>query len=321
MRPIKFGTDGWRGVIADDFTFERAAVVFRAIGEYLLETGDASRGIALGFDNRFAAGDFAYLAACILTRQGIRVRLAAHSLPTPVISYVVRYEGLGGGVMITASHNPAAYSGIKFKSPSGASASPEETARFEARANALLAAGETGFPREPDAALLTQEDFIPPYLAHVKTFVDVDAIRAAAPRIMVDSLYGSSQGVLDRCLREVGCQVSVIHDERNPGFGGLHPEPIPHNIGPLREALGQTAVDGAVISDGDGDRLAAMTGDGFFLSPHYVFSLLLMHLVEDRHMTGTVVKTVSSTTMLDRLTQHYGLKLLRHPSASNTSRS
>ncbi|MEI7832371.1 MAG: phosphoglucomutase/phosphomannomutase family protein [bacterium] len=315
MKPIKFGTDGWRGVIADDFTFDRVGVVIQAIGEYLYEEGMAEKGVAIGYDNRFAAEEFAFLAATILTRQGIRVRLSATNCPTPVISYVTKYDNMGGGIMVTASHNPAPYNGIKFKPWYGGSAPPAATARFEARANELLGNFDVDAVRAqgPDESLLTREDFVPAFIKHVLTFVNVDLIRAASPRILIDPLYGSSIGVLDRALREVGCEVHMMHNERNQGFGGLHPEPIALNLGPFMEAIKGLDVDGGVASDGDGDRLAASTEDGVYLSPHHVFSLLLMHLAEDRGQTGGVVKTVSTTTMIDQLAARYELPVFETP--------
>jgi len=315
MKPIKFGTDGWRGVIADDFTFQRVAVVCEAIGEYLREDGRAEQGMAIGYDNRFASEAFAALAATMLTRKGIRVYLSPTNVPTPVVSYAISHRQLGGGIMVTASHNPAKYNGIKFKPWFGGSASPEATRAIEERANALLSTFDADAVRElgPDAALLSQEDLVPDFLQQVEGFVDHDVIRAAKPRILIDPLYGSSIGVLDRALREVGCAVQMIHGERNPGFGGLNPEPTAEQLRQLQVAVKETTIDGAVASDGDGDRLAAMTEDGEYLSPHQVFALLLIHLVEDRGMRGGVVKTVSTTTMINKLAEQYGLPLYETP--------
>ena len=316
MKPIVFGTDGWRGVIADDFTFDRVAAVCAAVGQFLQEEGTATRGVAIGFDNRFASPEFAALAATMLTRRGIRVRLADASLPTPVISYVIKRDGLGGGVMITASHNPAAYNGVKFKPWYAGSASPEATKAIEAHTNALLDAPETAAARAQgaDAALLTREDFLPGYLQHVLDFVKTDVIRKANLRFLFDPLFGSSIGVLDRALREAGCTVDAIHNEWNPGFGGLHPEPIPENLGALFAAVkGATGIAGALASDGDGDRLSAVAEDGTYVSPHHVFALLLMHLVEDLGLRGGVVKTVSTSTMIDQLAHRYDLPLTVTP--------
>jgi phosphomannomutase len=315
MKPIVFGTDGWRGVIADDFTFDRVAAVCAAVGQFLQEEGTVERGVAIGFDNRFASPDFAALAATMLTRRGIPVRLAQASLPTPVISYVIKRDGLGGGVMITASHNPAKYNGVKFKPWYAGSASPEATKAIEAHTNALLDAPETAAARAqgPDPALLTREDFIAGYVEHVLGFVKTDVIRTANLKLLFDPLFGSSIGVLDRALREAGCTVEAIHDSWNPGFAGLHPEPIPDNLGGLLYAVRNTTVSGAVASDGDGDRLSAVTEDGEYVSPHHVFALLLMHLVEDLGLRGGVVKTVSTSTMIDQLAQNFDLPLTVTP--------
>lgn len=315
MKPIRFGTDGWRGVIADDFTYYRVAVVCEAIGEYMQEEGTAERGVAIGFDNRFASDDLAALAATVLTRRGIHVRLSQSPVPTPLVSFTIRHANLGGGIMLTASHNPAKYNGVKFKPWFGGSASPEATRKIEERANALLPQFDLDAIRHdgPDMSRLTRENFFPPYLQHVLYLVDTAAIRAAAPTLMIDPLYGSSIGVLDRTLREVGCNVRMMHDERNPGFNGVNPEPIEENLHELIAAVKGAGFDGAIASDGDGDRIGAVTGEGVYVSPHHIFALLLMHLVEDRGMHGGVVKTVSTTTMINQLAERYTLPLYETP--------
>jgi len=315
MKPIKFGTDGWRGVIADDFTFQRVAVVCTAIGEYLQAEGRAEHGVAIGYDNRFASDAFAELAADMLTRQGIRVYLSHASLPTPLLSYAIRQRGLGGGVMVTASHNPASYNGIKFKPWFAGSAFEDSTRAIEDRANRLLEHLDIEALRDQGTveALLSREDFLPPYLEHVLNFVEIEPIRDMHPRLLFDPLYGSSQGVLDHVLWQAGCEVAMIHNERNPGFGGLNPEPVPEQLHDLIDAVHHASVDGAVASDGDGDRLAAVAEDGSYISPHHLFALLLIHMVEDRGLRGGVVKTVSTTTMIDQLAARYDLPLHETP--------
>lgn len=315
MKPIVFGTDGWRGVIADDFTYQRVGVVCTAIGEYLHDVGMADRGVAIGYDNRFGSEDFADIAASMLARQGIRVHLSDKAVPTPLVSYAIRYHQYGGGIMVTASHNPAKYNGIKFKPWFGGSAFEDTTKSLEERANRLLGSFdyESARRQEPAKGLLTRDDFFPLYQEHVLNFVDIAPIREAHLKILFDPLYGSSRGVLDRILWKAGCQVVAIHDEHNPSFGGLNPEPVPENLYPLRDALRETPVDGAVASDGDGDRIAAMTGEGVYVSPHHIFALLLIHLVEDHGLRGGVVKTVSTTTMIDQLAARYDLPLYETP--------
>lgn len=315
MKAIVFGTDGWRGVIADDFTFERVAVVAHAAGEYFREIGRAENGLAIGYDNRFASADFAALAATMLTRQGIPVRLTACSVPSPVLSFHIVRNKLGGGLMITASHNPAKYNGVKIKPWFGGSASAEETKAIEAIANQRLGDPVIDDARAqgPNPTLLTTEDFVAPYLQRVLGFVDIDLIKQARLGLGVDALYGSSIGVLDRALCEAGCRVHLLHGEHNPGFGDLHPEPVPENLQELMAAVGGYGVEGAVASDGDGDRLSAVTETGEYVSPHHVFALLLIHLVEDRNMTGGVVKTVSTSTMINQLAKEFNLPLFETP--------
>ncbi|MHB0938533.1 MAG: phosphoglucomutase/phosphomannomutase family protein [Armatimonadota bacterium] len=315
MKPIKFGTDGWRGIIADDFTFQRVAVACAAIGEYLQADEMAEQGVAIGYDNRFASEAFAQLASVMLTQQGIRVYLSGSSLPTPMLSYAIRHRELGGGIMVTASHNPAQYNGIKFKPWFAGSAFEDSTVAIEQRTNRLLDTLDVDAIRGKGLvdALFSREDFFPPYAEHVLNYVTTDPIRDMRPRLLFDPLYGSSQGVLDRVLRDAGCDVRMIHNDRNPGFAGLHPEPVPEQLQGLIQAVGQTRVDGAIASDGDGDRLSAVAEDGTYVSPHHVFALLLIHMVEDRGLRGGVVKTVSTTTMIDQLAKRYDLPLYETP--------
>ncbi|HOF89397.1 MAG TPA: phosphoglucomutase/phosphomannomutase family protein, partial [Armatimonadota bacterium] len=315
MKPIVFGTDGWRGVIADDFTFERVAVVSHAAGRYFHEEGTAAQGLAIGYDNRFASAEFAALAATMLTRQGIAVSLSACSIPSPVLSFHIVRHTLGGGLMITASHNPAQYNGVKIKPWFGGSASPEATKAIERLANALLGDPIIDEARAKGAnpTLLATDDFVAGYVQHVLRFVDLDAIQGAQLGMMVDALYGSSIGVLDRALAEAGVRVRLLHGEHNPGFGGLHPEPVPDNLRALMREVTEHGLAGAVASDGDGDRLSAVTEAGDYVSPHHVFALLLIHLVEGRGMTGGVVKTVSTSTMINQLAERYDLPLHETP--------
>ena len=315
MKPIKFGTDGWRGVIADDFTYHRVGVVCTAVGEYLQDEGTAERGVAIGYDNRFGSEHFAQLAAVMLSRQGIRVRLSDKAIPTPLVSYAIRHHNLGGGIMVTASHNPSQYNGIKFKPWYAGSAFDDATAALEERSNRLLKTLDVDAVRArgPVEQLITREDFVPPYIEHVLNFVKIEPIRDARQQVLVDTLYGSSLGVLDRVLWQAGCEVQTMHTERNPAFGGLNPEPVPEQLHQLMAAVQARRVDGAIASDGDGDRIAAMTEDGVYVSPHHVFALLLIHLVEDHGLRGGVVKTVSTTTMIDQLAARYDLPLYETP--------
>ena len=315
MQPIQFGTDGWRGVIADDFTFHRVAVACQAIGEYLEGEGRAGQGVAIGFDNRFASAECAQLAATMLTRRGIPVRISLSSVPTPVLSFTIQRLQLGGGVMITASHNAAQYNGVLFKPWFAGPAPDNATYTIAQRANAMLETLDVSAVRQqgPAAALLTREDFIAPYLAHVLDYVNVNAIHTVKPRLLVDPMFGSASGVLDRALQEAGCYIQVLHGEYNPGFGGLDPDPIESQLSELIASVPHSRVDGAVATDGDGDRLGAVTEHGEYVSSHQIFALLLMHLVEDRGLRGGVVKTLSTSTMIGQLSARYGLPLYETP--------
>ena len=338
--PIKFGTDGWRAVISDEFTFANVRHVSKAIADYILETnpGAGTKTVAIGFDTRFLSDRYAMEVARVMADAGLTVYLTKADCPTPALAYSIRHLQTLGGVMITASHNPPRYNGIKFKGPHTGPGMPEETQRIEQILERNLATGgaasvETGAangngatsaPQNWALSRLPQEypgvvrfDPMPPYLAHVRKLIDFRALCASDLRVVVDPMYGAGRGYIAAFLREAGCQVTQIHGELNPGFGGIHPEPIEHNLHDLMGALRDGQYDIGLATDGDADRIGAVDAQGNFVDPHRIFSLILRHLVNERRERGSVVKSVSTTQLLNRLSQHYGLPLHETPVGFN----
>ncbi len=307
---ISFGTDGWRGILARDFTIENATLVARAIARYLVEFEDIRRGVFVAYDTRFAAGRFARHVSEVLTSVGLDVRLAAEPTPTPALSFAVRSNGAAAGVMLTASHNPPPWLGIKLKAAFGGSASPravEQVERFLAAPHRL--------PRvQPDPRRIEVVDLKPAYLAHLSKLVDLDRIAAArlkgAPlRFAVDPMHGAGAGYLREIFSAHGIAVVEVRGTRDPLFGGTQPEPLDANRDPLREAVRAHDCVAGFATDGDADRLAAIDAEGNFVDPHKIFALLFRHLVERRGLTGGVARTFSVSKMIDRMAERYALPL------------
>lgn len=326
---IHFGTDGWRAVISDEFTFSNVRHVAQAIAQWVLEaqTADGPSGVVVGFDTRFLSDRYAIEVARVLAGNGLRVYLSHNTCPTPALSWAVRSRHAAAGVMITASHNPPRYNGIKVKAAHGGSALPSETAIIEAHLQSNLAAGrgpqlaEYEPPRKdhgewPTHPLIERINVMPGYLAHLRTLVDFDAISHLGPRVVVDAMYGAGRGYLRAVLGAVGVEVSELHGELNPGFGGIHPEPIPRNLGTLTHAVKEGGWDVGLATDGDADRIGAVDDTGRFVSPHLIFALVLRHLAE-RGQRGAVVKTISTTLLVDRLARRYDLPLYETPVGFN----
>ncbi|MBC7263840.1 MAG: phosphoglucomutase/phosphomannomutase family protein [Chloroflexi bacterium] len=318
---IEFGTDGWRAVISDEFTFENVRRVAWAIGDYLDEKyGINNASVVVGFDTRFLSDRYAIEMSRLLSARGFSVHLSESDCPTPALTYAILDKKATAGIMITASHNPPRYNGIKLKAHHGGSVLPEEAHRVEhfishpatdtAKYKALWAS-------EP--GVLTPEDHVerfnpmPSYLIHVRSLIDATVISRRRPRVVVDSMYGAGRGYIRRYLEEIGCEVQEIHAEMNPGFGGIHPEPIERNLRALIETVRVGGYDLGVATDGDADRIGAVDENGRFVDPHCIISLVLRHLVEKRGWRGSVVKTVSTTQMVSRLAARYGLPLHETP--------
>ncbi len=328
---IHFGTDGWRAVISDTFTFHNLRLVTQAIADAVasaawtngavLEHPADSRRMAVGFDTRFLSDRFAQEVARVLAANGYTVYLSQADAPTPAISYAVRNLHAIGGVMITASHNAPRYNGVKLKSAYGGSALPEQCRQVEVYLNDNESQGRG--PNLMDYEQARQMKSIirfNPNLAygeHLRKLIDFDAIADGEVRVVVDSMYGSGRGVIRGMLQGTGCEVQEIRGEMNPGFGGVHPEPIGRYLGALAGAISTGLGNFGLATDGDADRIGAMDERGNFVDPHKIMALALRHLVEKRGMRGSVVRTVSTSRMVDRLAKKYGLVLHETPVGFN----
>ena len=314
---IEFGTDGWRAVISEEFTFANVRRVAQAFADCVVQDGTTQQGVVIGYDTRFLSDRYAIEVARVLAGNGIPVYLSQCDCPTPAVSFAVRDQTAAGGVMITASHNPPRYNGIKLKATHGGAASRNDVQRVEEHLRSNEQTGSAPRLTDYDAALaagtIQRFDPLPLYLKHVRSLVDLEAIGRAGLRVVVDPMYGSGRGYLREFLTGVGCDVVEIHGDLNPGFGGLHPEPIGRHLGLLRETILTTGYDVGLATDGDADRLGAMDAQGRFVDPHSILTVLLRHLVEDCQQRGDVVKTISTTARLNVLAQHYGLILHETP--------
>lgn len=328
---IHFGTDGWRAVISDTFTFTNLRLVAQAIADAATapdwnrlparsaDTGEKS--MVVGFDTRFLSDRFAVEVARVLAANGYIVHLAQADAPTPAISFMVRQVHAMGGVMITASHNAPRYNGVKLKSSYGASAPPEQCRRVEIYLTDNEAQGRgpnlMDYAQALKAGRIRRFNPTTAYHEHLRTLIDFDAIAANPPRVVVDSMFGSGRCQIKTILQGTGCEVFEVRGEMNPGFGGVHPEPIARNLGALAGAIAAGRGEMGVATDGDGDRSGAMDGRGQFVDPHRILALALRYLVEKRGWRGKVVKTVSTTQMVNRLAAKYGLDVIETPVGFN----
>jgi phosphomannomutase len=307
MDKIKFGTDGWRGLIADDFTFANVRRVAAAVAQYVCEESEPKRGLIVGYDTRFLSAEFALTVANVLSAEGIPVWLANAGTPTPAVSYAVVTRKTAGAVMITASHNPARWNGIKFKAPYGGSADPAIIQRIEAHLHRLDSVGTP--PRKVHAASVEVVDLTTPYLERLKQLASLDRIRASGQRFVIDPMFGAGRGCISRLFIEARIPFREIHSEHNPLFPGMNPEPIEPHVEGLRRAVMEGKFDGGFATDGDADRIGAMDRTGEFIDSHKIFCILLKHLVEDLGLRGEVVKTFSTTQMIDKMARKYQLPL------------
>jgi phosphomannomutase len=310
---IKFGTDGWRGVIAREFTFANVSIVAQATMDYLKREGLAEKGLVVGYDRRFLSCEFAERVAEVASGNGIRVWLGNCSAPTPAVSWAVHELRAGMGVMITASHNPPIYNGFKVKEAFGGSARPVTTRALEELVCANLEAERPVLALPLAEALANGRvemiDMQPGYLRQLKSYVDLELIRKAAIPVVVDPMYGAGAGIFPSLLPGV----TEIHTMANPSFGGLPPEPTPENLAELAALVKDGPYRLGLALDGDADRIGAVDETGEFFSSHRIFTLLLRHLFERKGLSGGVVKTVSTTRMIDLLCEKFGLELFETP--------
>jgi len=299
---IKFGTDGWRGVIADDFTFENVRRVASAIASYVLKYEEPKHGVIIGYDTRFASARFARIVAEVIVSAGIPVKLSNDYATTPSVSFAVKHQGAAGGVMVTSSHNPWNWNGVKFKGKFGGSATPAIMKKIEEE----LAAGAA--PKGEQAAI-EEVDFKKAYIAAVCAFADMDLIAKTKFKFAIDAMYGSGRGVLAGIFAARGVPHIAIREELNPLFPGINPEPIPPHTAMLQETVVREKCDAGLATDGDADRIGAVAEDGAFVDSHKIFCVILRWLLERKKWPGDVVRAFNTTRMIDRIAAKYGRKL------------
>jgi phosphomannomutase len=314
---IKFGTDGWRAVIADEYTFANVERVAQAYADYLLqsragpahEDAPAKRRVVIGFDRRFLSEKFAARAAEVLAGNGFHIALFDRDVPTPLVSWAVRESGAGGGVVITASHNPPDFNGFKIKAPWGGSATPETTAAVEALVDAHPPRRAAPVDHEPEILEKSEAS----YRAQIASYVDLEQLRQTAARVVIDPMHGTGGRWVESFLRGGALAAETIRAERDPLFGGVNPEPIDRNLGPLKDRVRATGALVGLATDGDADRVGAVNERGETMTMHDVVPLILLHLVRRRQMRGGVVRTFSQSVLTKRIAEAHGLPLHNTP--------
>jgi phosphomannomutase len=305
MSAIKFGTDGWRGIIADDFTHANVKIAAAAIANYVLAHEDASKGVCIGWDTRFKSQAFAKIVAEVLAGAGIPVLLADGITPTPALSYAVREHGCAGGVMITSSHNPAEWNGVKYKASYGGSGKPSIIAAIETYLDKPLTAAAK-------VASIEEVNFNPPYIAAIAKFVDLAAIKLSGQRYLIDCMYGAGRGVIAGIFTEAGIPFVEMRAEINPSFPGINPEPILPHIAEAQRRVVEEKCGAGFCTDGDADRIGAVDEHGNVVDAHKIFSILLKWLLERKGWPGDVTRAFNTTLMLDRIAAKHGRRLHEH---------
>jgi phosphomannomutase len=305
MSAVKFGTDGWRGIIADDFTYANVHIAAAAIANYVLAHENAAAGICIAWDTRFASQAFARVVAEVLATAGIPVFLADKVTPTPALSYAVRERKAAAGVMITSSHNPAQWNGVKYKASYGGSGSPSIIAAIEANLDKPLEDAE-------NPASIAVVDFNPDYVAAITRFVDLAAIKASGYKFLIDVMYGAGAGVIAGIFTAAGIPFVEMRAENNPAFPGINPEPILPHIAETQRRVVAEGCDAGLVTDGDADRIGAVDEHGNVVDAHKIYAILLQWLLERKGWPGDVTRAFNTTLMLDRIAAKHGRKLHEH---------
>ena len=302
---IKFGTDGWRGVIADDFTFANVRVAAEAIAAYVHAKEDPTKGLCIGYDTRFGSRAFAQECSEVVAATGIPVLLANDITPTPALSYGVRGNGAAGGIMITSSHNPAQWNGVKYKAWYGGSGKPSIIADIESHLGQPV-------PRAAQPAAIEEFDFLPAYLKAIESFADLDMIAKSGKKFAIDSMYGAGLTYISKIFERIGVDHVQIRGYQDPLFPGINPEPIEPHIRALGEAVVANNCDAGLCTDGDADRIGATDEHGNFVDPHKIFSVLLSWVLKRKGWPGAVTRAFNTTKMLDRICNKHGRELIEH---------
>lgn len=303
MTDIKFGTSGWRGILAEDFTFANARLVYQGIAAYLKQEGSVTRGVVIGYDTRFQSEVFAAAAAEVMAANGVTSHLTDRDCPTPVVSFAIRAGQHAGGIIITASHNPPEYNGIKFSPASGGPAPAPVTNAIESLIGALEPAAVKTMPLAVarEKGLVLDLDPRPSYLQHLKTLVDLEVLKGSGLKVVVDVLFGTGRDYLDAFLREAGVQVDTLHGYRDAYFGGHRPEPSAEFLQDLSRRLRATGAHLGLAVDADADRFGVMDAAGDYREANIILGLLFDYLIETRGWDGGVARSVATTHLLDRI--------------------
>jgi phosphoglucomutase len=303
MINIKFGTSGWRGILADDFTFANARLVCQAIAEYLKREGKADQGVVVGYDTRFLSENFATTAAEIMAGNGIPSFFTNRDTPTPAVSFAIREAQRGGGINITASHNPPEWNGIKFNPSQGGPAPTSVTSVIEGLIREIDPERVKSIPfaEAQDQGLITLINPRQGYLNQVHQILDTEALRLAGLKVAVDLLYGTGRDYLDSFLRDNGVTVEVLHDHRDPLFGGHRPEPSAEYLGPLAARIKETEAHLGLAVDADADRFGVMDGTGQYYETNLLLGLLFDHLIKTRGWEGGVARSVATSHLVDKV--------------------
>ena len=321
MAAIKFGTSGWRDIIARDFTFDNVRLATQGIADYLKsEISNPKSAIAgrkpvliLGCDARFLGREFSLAAAEVLAANGIACLLCDRPTPTPVIAHTIRHKKAIGGINMTASHNPAEYQGLKFSTFNGAPATPEVTNQIEANIAKLQAAHWVFNAAQFGTFTCKTIDPLPEYFRCLKKFIRFDVIKKAKMKIAVELMYGTGRGYLDTLLENHGAKITRFHDENNPLFGGIHPEPNAHGMEAVSKLVRSGKAQMGLGVDGDADRFGIVNKDGTWLTPNQILALALYHLKKNRGWTGAVVRTVPTSHQVDAVAELLGVKVYETP--------
>jgi|LSQX01.3.fsa_nt_gb alpha-D-glucose phosphate-specific phosphoglucomutase len=316
MSTIKFGTDGWRAVIARDFTFANCRLVAQGIAGYVNSANLAKKGIIIGYDNRFMSPDFARECARVLLGNGIKVYLMSRPVPTPVTAFAIQVKETGGAIMITASHNPPEYNGIKFIPEYAGPALPDVTDAVEKEIQRVIDSGKVYELALDEAAqfdLFEEIDVDEEYQAQLLKMTQVDAFKNNPIRVVVDPMFGAGIGYLDKVLSRLGCEVFPINNHRDPLFGGSLPEPTDANLADLKRAVTSYKADIGLALDGDADRFGIIDNEGHFINANRFMALLLEHLLNSRQFRGPVARSIATTHMLDRIARKNGLSAMETP--------
>lgn len=311
---IKFGTDGWRAVIAEDFTFENVKIVAQAIADYVCDFGEEEmrRGLVIGYDTRFMGREFGDAVASVLAANGIKVFLSNAVTSTPALSLSIKQNNFAGGIMVTASHNPPHYSGIKYKA---AYAGPADSDIIGPIEDLLGKNPAISFSAEQvrESGMLEEIDLNGPHMKFLKAYLDMRLLKDFSAKIAVDVMHGAGDHMIENILQGAKCKVKTIHADLNPGFGGVAPEPIEKNLKDLIGLVKGGGFDIGLATDGDADRIGALTGEGGYITSSQIIALLILHFVEDKKWTGAVCKTISGSFLIDAVAQALSLKLHETP--------